>query len=175
MGWVVNAKPRPLYPRGRTCTYCIRGGVGPTGRLAGCGKFRPPPPPGIPSPNCPARSESLYRLSYPGPHLYFATFQKDRHVRGMTSHTRTYKPLIYAASFVPFISFAAIYVYLQHINIEANKAHKIVRHTFRVHVSYLPTLLLFWGTLGQSTEYYVAASLRSDSYGLTRSPVRRPR
>ena len=70
-------------------------------------------------------------------------------------------------------------MYLQHINTKANnntKANKvrtIVRHTFEVHVSYLTTLLLFWGTLGQSTEYYVAASLRSNSDGLTRSTVRR--
>jgi len=72
-------------------------------------------------------------------------------------------------------SFAAIYVYLQHINIKASKVRKIVRHTLRVHVSYLTILLLFWGTLGQSTEYYVAASLQSNSHGLTRSTVLRPK
>jgi hypothetical protein len=110
-----------------------------------------------------------------GPHLYYGTFQIDRYVHGVKSHTRTYKPILYAVSLVPSIRFAAIYVYLQHINIKANKARKIVRHTFRVHVSCLTTLLLFWGTVGQSTEYYVAASLRSNSYGLTRSLVRRPK
>ena len=35
MGWVVNAMPRPLFPRERPDTHCIGGWVG--------GKFRPPP------------------------------------------------------------------------------------------------------------------------------------
>jgi hypothetical protein len=69
-------------------------------------------------------------------------------------------------SFVPFISFAAIYLYLQYINITANEVRKIVRNMFRKHVSYLTFLLLFWVTVGQSTEYYVAASLLTNSYGL---------
>jgi len=38
--------------------------VGPGAGLEGCGKSRPPT--GIRSPYRPARSESLYRLSYPG-------------------------------------------------------------------------------------------------------------
>ena len=29
MGWVVNATPRPLYPREIPGTYCIGGWVGP--------------------------------------------------------------------------------------------------------------------------------------------------
>jgi hypothetical protein len=42
--------------------------VGPTAGLDGYGKSRPPPPPsGIRSPDLLARSESLYRLRYPGP------------------------------------------------------------------------------------------------------------
>jgi hypothetical protein len=71
----------------------------------------------------------------------------------------TYKPLIYAVSFVPSVSFAAIYLYLRYINIKANDVRKVVRNMFRKHVPYLRILLLFWGTLGQSTEYYVAGSL----------------
>jgi len=43
MGWVVNATPRPLYPRERPGTHCIGGWVGPTASLDGCGKSRPPP------------------------------------------------------------------------------------------------------------------------------------
>jgi len=39
--------------------------VGPRAGLDGCGKSRPPT--GIRSPDLPARSESLYRLRYPGP------------------------------------------------------------------------------------------------------------
>ena len=39
--------------------------MGPRAGLDGCGKFCPPT--GVRSPDRPARSESLYRLSYPGP------------------------------------------------------------------------------------------------------------
>ena len=40
--------------------------MGPRAGLDGCGKSRPPST-GIRSPDLPARTESLYRLSYPGP------------------------------------------------------------------------------------------------------------
>ena len=43
MGWVVNATPRPLYPRERHGTHCIGGWVGPRAILDGCGKSRPLP------------------------------------------------------------------------------------------------------------------------------------
>jgi len=43
MGWVVNATPRPLYPRERPGTHCIRSWVGPRAGLEGCGNSRPPP------------------------------------------------------------------------------------------------------------------------------------
>ena len=65
-GWVVNATPRPRYPRERPGTHSIGGCVGPRACLDGCGISRPPPT-AIRSPDRPARSESLYRLSYPGP------------------------------------------------------------------------------------------------------------
>ena len=42
-GWVVNATPRPLYPRERPGTHCIGGWVGPRADLDGYGKSRPPP------------------------------------------------------------------------------------------------------------------------------------
>ena len=44
MGWVINATPRPLYPRERPGTRRIGGWVGPRAGLDGCGKSRPPPP-----------------------------------------------------------------------------------------------------------------------------------
>jgi hypothetical protein len=50
IGWVVDATPRPLYPRERPGTRCIGGWVGPRASLGG-----------------PARNESLYRLRYRGP------------------------------------------------------------------------------------------------------------
>jgi hypothetical protein len=47
-------------------TRCTGGCVGPRASLDRFEKYRPPPP-GIPSPDRPAGSESLYPLSYPGP------------------------------------------------------------------------------------------------------------
>jgi hypothetical protein len=64
---VVNVTPRPLYPRERSGTQCIRGWVGPRAGLDGCRKSRPST--WIRSPDRPARSESLYRLSYPDPYI----------------------------------------------------------------------------------------------------------
>jgi hypothetical protein len=40
---VVNATPRPVYPRERPDTHCIGGCVGPRTGLDVCGKSRPPP------------------------------------------------------------------------------------------------------------------------------------
>ena len=48
--------------------HFIGGWMSPTAGMDGCGKSRPPT--GIRSPDRPARSESLYRLSYPGPSLF---------------------------------------------------------------------------------------------------------
>jgi hypothetical protein len=47
--------------------------VDPTAGLDSYGKYRPPP--GIRSPDLPARSESLYRQSYRGPFLGYDTVQ----------------------------------------------------------------------------------------------------
>ena len=71
-GWVVNATPRPLYPRERPGTHCIGGWVG---LGAGVENLAPT---GIRSPDHPARSDSLYRLSYPGPHLHRGGSLKSR-------------------------------------------------------------------------------------------------
>ena len=66
MRWVENATPRPLYPRERPGTHCIGGWVGPRVDLDGCGKSST----GIRSSDRPARSQSLYRLSYRGPFVF---------------------------------------------------------------------------------------------------------
>jgi len=65
MGWMVNATPRPLYSRERPGTHCTGGLVDPRAGWTGveylaCKEIR--------SPDRLARSESLYRLSYPGPY-----------------------------------------------------------------------------------------------------------
>jgi len=54
--------PPALYPRERPGTHCIGGWVGPRVGLDRCGKYRPTE---IRSPDRPAPSQSLYRLSYP--------------------------------------------------------------------------------------------------------------
>jgi hypothetical protein len=64
MGWVVNATLRPFYSRERDLVPIGRLG-GPQGRSGRVRKISPPT--GIRSPDRPALSKSLYRLSYPGP------------------------------------------------------------------------------------------------------------
>jgi hypothetical protein len=60
-GWVVSSTPQPhFYPRERPGTHCTGGWVGPRASLDS-GKSRTT---GIRSPVRPARSQSLYRLSY---------------------------------------------------------------------------------------------------------------
>jgi hypothetical protein len=54
--------PAVLYPRKRPGTHYTGGWVGPRAGLDRCGKSRPT---GIRSPDRPARSQLLYRLSYP--------------------------------------------------------------------------------------------------------------
>jgi hypothetical protein len=62
--WVFKAIPRRLCPMEWPGTHYVWGWVGPRTGLDGCGKFRLT---GIGSPDLPARSGLLYRLSYPGP------------------------------------------------------------------------------------------------------------
>jgi len=82
MWWVVNATPRPPYPRERPGTHCIGGWVGPRADLDRCRKCCSPHPSGIRSPDRPARSQSLYRLSYSGAwgHLYRNKFWMIGHI-----------------------------------------------------------------------------------------------
>jgi len=66
MGWVVNAKPRPLYPPEGPGTHCIGGWMGPRAGLDGAENLTPT---GIRSPDRLARSESLTSTSHT-PALY---------------------------------------------------------------------------------------------------------
>jgi hypothetical protein len=63
---VVNETPRPPCPRERPGTYCIGGWVGPSSGLKDAENLAQT---GIRSLDHLARSESLYRLSYPVPHF----------------------------------------------------------------------------------------------------------
>ena len=62
MGWVVNAKLRPLYLLDRLGTHFIGGWVGLRTGLDKCGNSLTT---GLRSQDCPVRSDTLYRLSYP--------------------------------------------------------------------------------------------------------------
>ena len=74
--WVVSSTPRPLYPRERFGTQCI-GGLADVGvSLDGHGQSRPQ----WNSPDRPARSESLYRLSYPGTHSVGTRDCRPQHI-----------------------------------------------------------------------------------------------
>ena len=66
--WVVNATPWPFYSRERPGTLCIGRWVVPMAGLDGCGNLAPT---GIRSPDRPSPSQSLYRLSYPGPRYIY--------------------------------------------------------------------------------------------------------
>jgi len=68
--------PAALYPQERPGTHCTEGWVGPRAGLDRCGKSRPhrdstPRP----SPDRPARSQSLYRLRYPAHRLCIHTWR----------------------------------------------------------------------------------------------------
>jgi hypothetical protein len=64
MGLVVNATPRPVYPLKGPVTHCIKTWVSPWTDWMGAENFAPT---WIRSSDCPARNQSMYRLSYPGP------------------------------------------------------------------------------------------------------------
>jgi hypothetical protein len=62
--WVVSTTPRPLYSQERPGNHCVGGWVSHQGPVwTGAENLASI---GIRSPDRPARSESLYRLSYPG-------------------------------------------------------------------------------------------------------------
>ena len=69
-GWVVNATPRPLYPRERNRYALYRRRCGPQGRSRRIWRKEFRARSRVRIPGRPARSESLYRLSYPGPRLH---------------------------------------------------------------------------------------------------------
>jgi hypothetical protein len=60
--------PTALLSGKRPGTHCIGGWVGPRAGLDATENLTPT---GIRSPDRPARSESLYRLRYPGPLIYY--------------------------------------------------------------------------------------------------------
>jgi hypothetical protein len=68
-GWVASTTSWPLYHRERPGTHCIGGWVSPRAGMGVCEKSRPHRDFFLlhRTPDSPALSQSLYRLSYPGP------------------------------------------------------------------------------------------------------------
>jgi hypothetical protein len=81
LGLVANATPRPLYPRKEPRYPPCRRLGGPWGRNGLVRKISPLPPNRVRTPNRPARSESLCRLSYTGrqDYLQVRSYTKDSH------------------------------------------------------------------------------------------------
>ena len=78
MGWVDNVTPQPLYPRERDPVPILQeAGWAPEPVWTGAENLAFT---GIRSPVHPARSESLYRLSYPGPLLVIQFTIKMFHI-----------------------------------------------------------------------------------------------
>jgi hypothetical protein len=75
MLWVVNATPRPLYPRERPGTHCIRGRMDPRTGLNRCAENRIPT--GIRFPDRPLYSESLIPTELSRP-TYGEVYQHER-------------------------------------------------------------------------------------------------
>ena len=66
---MVNATPRPLYPQENAPISIVKeAGWAPGPVWTGADNHAHT---GIPSPDRQARSDSLYRLRYPGPHICF--------------------------------------------------------------------------------------------------------
>jgi hypothetical protein len=105
MGWVVNATPWTLYPRERLGTHCIGSWVRPGSVWTGAEYLAPI---GIRSPDCPARSELLYRLSYPGPlciYIYIYIY--------MYPHVYVYMCMyVCVYIFCVYVFYVCVYIYI---------------------------------------------------------------
>jgi hypothetical protein len=115
---VVNATPRQLYPRDRPGTRCIGGWAGPRAGLDECGKSHTI---GIRSPDRPARSESLYRLRYPGP--VFQTAQQN-------FGTKRFRPLFSEAGYHTLIEITLLP--MQANKLASQVTHFPVNHSFKI-------------------------------------------
>lgn len=69
MRWVVNAAPRPFYPREAAPVPVVQEAGGARAGLNGCGEKKMCCPTVLRTADGPARTEALYRVRYPGPCL----------------------------------------------------------------------------------------------------------
>jgi hypothetical protein len=100
MGWVVNATPRPLHTRESDPVPIVKEAAWATRTdWPGAENLNPT---GIRSSDPPARSKSLYRLSYPGPNDLFSSHfpTSTLHALSITSPMRVNLLLLIAYSIV---------------------------------------------------------------------------
>ena len=98
MVWMINATPRPLYPRERPGTHFVGGLVGPRAGLDGCGKTPihwdsipvPPSPYRVAIPTELSRTTSSSSSSQAGPEAYTSDVPQTR---GLLCYTGS--PLIW--------------------------------------------------------------------------------
>jgi len=95
MGWVVNATPRPLYPRNDSVTLVQEAGWAPRASLEGCGISR-----------CYCDSitgPSVYRLCYPG--LQTSVLAPVIH---KSCYTQLHYGYVFIIMVVGFVSFGSV-------------------------------------------------------------------
>jgi hypothetical protein len=79
MGWMVNTMLQPLYLWTKDSVPITQGtGLTPGPVWMGAENLAST---GARSPDCPARSWSLYRLSYPGPHTWITEEESIRRLK----------------------------------------------------------------------------------------------
>ena len=130
--WVVSVTPRPLYPPRKTQYPLYRRLGGPQGRSGRVRKISPLTR--IRFPDCPASSESQYRLSYIGPQILMELHEIFWQLSGNNCNTRYYiidksaiavtwsvNPLTsndnYTGRTAPLTSKVAFYIFIQQIQV----------------------------------------------------------
>jgi hypothetical protein len=112
MGWVVNATPRLLYPRERDPVPIVQEAgwaPGPVWTVA-----ENLAPTGILTPDHPARSESLYRLSYAGSRNYctkYNTVSNENENGYLSSDNLNAVPTVSASKSAPSRSFTPLPIF----------------------------------------------------------------
>ena len=125
--------PAALYPRERPGTHCTGGWVGHRAGLDRCGKSRPPT--GIRSPDRPARSQSLYRLSYPA---HSKTVQFSAKIKNVFHRNCVLWPILQLSS-ETFLNPRLIQ--RDNINTCRSLCKGLIRFSDGNHISYLLTVL----------------------------------
>jgi hypothetical protein len=151
---------RPLYPREIPGTHCTGGWLGPRAGLDVCENLVHT---GIRSPDRPARSESLYRLSYPGPpskynYIYILTYRMFHNVHDCTQVLQNitiyiYINLSHALQRTLFYQSASKYNYIY-----INLSHELLRTRLYPGASKYSYIYINLSHVFQRTRLYTGAS-----------------